>query len=561
MNGNKQSVLILGGGWVGLPVAYELRKGGYHTRVTTRKSRLIETLHRIDMEGVAFDLESPESRHERVHQLVQIGEGCSHWLLTIPPVRNQTQEFHLNWHQDVLAAASLSKIERLVILSSTSVYPDEGKMKEMDARMDSISPHSGLSLLECESVYDGSPFSCCILRLGALIGPGRHPAERALNKGWKTPHKRINATSQQDAISACIHGLFQNGMSGPYNVVTPDHPTYADFGKTCSCLGWPKSLGESSAKEPTGREVISEKIVSTGFEFETNNVLEWAKCAGGMRKKLEVPIKGQLLRCDVHYRCNAEDMLLDNPNEVVVFAHGYKGFKDWGAWDRVMDQMATSNRWAVRFDFSHNGVTELFPGEILDEEAWSQNTYHRELEELVAVANYWNSRGCMVHLMGHSRGGGIALLAAHKMERNGIPPASLSLWAAVSDFHERFPKGKALKKWKESNRIDVVNQRTGKVLFHPWSFYTSFMDRASELDIKAAASELSIPVLVAHAMDDEGVDPLEARELHSLLKKSTLWLLDAGGHTFGTKEPWPVSVLPQPMCSLIERTLEHISEA
>jgi pimeloyl-ACP methyl ester carboxylesterase len=87
------------------------------------------------------------------------------------------------------------------------------------------------------------------------------------------------------------------------------------------------------------------------------------------------------------------------------------------------------------------------------------------------------------------------------------------------------------------------------------------MDRASELDIKAAASELSIPVLVAHAMDDEGVDPSEAHELHSLLNKSTLWLLDAGGHTFGTKEPWPVSVLPQPMCSLIERTLEHISEA
>mgnify|MGYP006163117703 FL=1 len=73
MNGNKQSVLILGGGWVGLPVAHELRKVGHHVRVTTRKSRLIEKLHRLDMEGVAFDLESFESRHERVHHLVQVG--------------------------------------------------------------------------------------------------------------------------------------------------------------------------------------------------------------------------------------------------------------------------------------------------------------------------------------------------------------------------------------------------------------------------------------------------------------------------------------------------------
>ena len=53
---------------------------------------------------------------------------------------------------------------------------------------------------------------------------------------------------------------------------------------------------------------------------------------------------------------------------LVIFSHGFKGFKDWGAWGVVMDALSDSDRMAFRFDFTHNGVHPLFPEEIIETE-------------------------------------------------------------------------------------------------------------------------------------------------------------------------------------------------
>ena len=49
----------------------------------------------------------------------------------------------------------------------------------------------------------------------------------------------------------------------------------------------------------------------------------------------------------------------DNSTEkpLVIFSHGYKGFKDWGAWDLVGKEFAKNNLFFVKFNFSHNGGT------------------------------------------------------------------------------------------------------------------------------------------------------------------------------------------------------------
>ena len=42
---------------------------------------------------------------------------------------------------------------------------------------------------------------------------------------------------------------------------------------------------------------------------------------------------------------------------IVIFCHGYKGFKDWGAWDLVGKKFANNNFFFIKFNFSHNGGT------------------------------------------------------------------------------------------------------------------------------------------------------------------------------------------------------------
>ena len=48
---------------------------------------------------------------------------------------------------------------------------------------------------------------------------------------------------------------------------------------------------------------------------------------------------------------------LSNKMPLIIFCHGYKGFKDWGAWDLVAEEFANNNFFFVKFNFSHNGGT------------------------------------------------------------------------------------------------------------------------------------------------------------------------------------------------------------
>ena len=43
------------------------------------------------------------------------------------------------------------------------------------------------------------------------------------------------------------------------------------------------------------------------------------------------------------------------PKPIVIFCHGYKGFKNWGGWDIMAKQFANAGYFFVKFNFSHNG--------------------------------------------------------------------------------------------------------------------------------------------------------------------------------------------------------------
>ena len=41
--------------------------------------------------------------------------------------------------------------------------------------------------------------------------------------------------------------------------------------------------------------------------------------------------------------------------EIVLFAHGFKGFKDWGHFPLIQRYLANNGFIVVAFNFSHNG--------------------------------------------------------------------------------------------------------------------------------------------------------------------------------------------------------------
>src|ERR1700712_4940185 len=112
------------------------------------------------------------------------------------------------------------------------------------------------------------------------------------------------------------------------------------------------------------------------------------------------------------------DITYDDANPkapLVIFAHGIRGFKDWGTHNLVARYFAENGFRFLKFNFSHNGTTTDSPVDFADLIAFSDNTFSFELEDLNAVIDFACNgssipRATGVFLIGHSMGGGISII-------------------------------------------------------------------------------------------------------------------------------------------------------
>lgn len=249
-----------------------------------------------------------------------------------------------------------------------------------------------------------------------------------------------------------------------------------------------------------------------------------------------------------------------NPKPIVIFCHGYKGFKDWGAWNLVAEEFAKNGFFFIKFNFSHNGGTPENPIDFPDLDAFAEDNFTKQLLDLESVIDWIittkefvrEASVAQVNLLGHSRGGGITLLKASSNPHI----KKVATWGGVSDFESRFPKGEELEKWKKDGVRYVENGRTKQQMPHNYQFYEDFHANKDIFDLKRAVRRLPVPQLIIHAKDDETVSVKEAEQLHKWNGKSNLFLIDQGGHTFGSKHPWDQEELPSPLQEITEKTID-----
>jgi len=188
-------------------------------------------------------------------------------------------------------------------------------------------------------------------------------------------------------------------------------------------------------------------------------------------------------------------------------------------------------------DFSHNGHLEPFREDCLDEEAWSQNRYHFERDEVAWALNKIARPGTKLVVLGHSRGGAMAAAGARHFEEEGGSLSGVSLWAPVSDVFSRFPDEDGLRRWERTDRLKVVNGRTGQVLSHPFAFYTEAVNRREELSVQRAVVGLEAPVFVVHGEGDSAVDWREGLRISTWAKRGTFCPIPGADHVFGMSHP------------------------
>lgn len=244
---------------------------------------------------------------------------------------------------------------------------------------------------------------------------------------------------------------------------------------------------------------------------------------------------------------------------VIVYAHGFNGFKDWGNFNLIARQFANAGFTFLKFNFSHNGTTPEQPEDFADLDAFAANNYTRELYDLDKVLdwigdNEYNAYidSNRIGLIGHSMGGGIGIIKTSEDRRIG----ALVTWAAISECKTpwtHWPEEK-LEEWKRSGVQYYLNGRTKQQMPMHHQLYEDYQQHSDRLDIVKAAHKIEVPFLICHGSADTSVPVESAHQLHQANASSELMIVDSD-HVFGRKHPWEGAELPDAMQQVVDRNI------
>jgi pimeloyl-ACP methyl ester carboxylesterase len=248
-----------------------------------------------------------------------------------------------------------------------------------------------------------------------------------------------------------------------------------------------------------------------------------------------------------------DDALKSAP--VVIFAHGFKGFKDWGTHNLVADHFARNGFRYLKFNFSHNGTTPDHPTDFADLIAFSDNTFSIELEDLDTIIDFACSGAGMasangVFLIGHSMGGGISIIKSAEDRRI----KKLVTMASISGFRNLWPK-QSEAQWYLQGVIYMYNSRTGQQMPLKSTLLDDLDKHPLRLDIPTKAAEVQQPWLLVHGDIDPTVPLDHAKELHTAQPNAEFVIIKGGDHVLGASHPYTGDTLPTALQEFCDRAI------
>lgn len=250
---------------------------------------------------------------------------------------------------------------------------------------------------------------------------------------------------------------------------------------------------------------------------------------------------------------------------VVIYAHGFNGFKDWGNFDLIAAQFAAAGFTFIKLNFAWNGTTPEHPEDFTDPDAYGNNNYTKELDNLGSVMDWVCGEHPFaaytdtdhIYLLGHSRGGGMVLLKAAEDKR----VKAVVTWASVSEC--KTPWGswtrEKIAEWNKNGVAYITNSRTRQQMPLYYQLYENYQLHEDRLDIEKNIAALDIPVLICHGEQDAAVPVEKALQLKEWYPAAQLFLTQ-GDHVFGRKHPWPEPVLPAAMQVVVDKTISFLQE-
>lgn len=255
----KQTIGILGCGWLGLPLAKSFLEKGYLVHGTTTTKNKIQVLKKEGIVPFLLQLGTEQS----VDILSQFLDNVSILIINVPPkLKSDANTNYFDRMVEVHQAIKKSKTQKVIFVSSTSVYGAvNGKITEETVPCPVT--ESAKQLIQSENLFkNNTAIATTIIRFGGLIGLNRHPIKYLSGKtGLKNGKQSVNLIHLEDCIGVIHYIVHNENWNIVVNGVYPHHPLKKDYyTKVAQELGLPLPLYDEDNEEQ--QKIITSKYFS-----------------------------------------------------------------------------------------------------------------------------------------------------------------------------------------------------------------------------------------------------------------------------------------------------------
>lgn len=258
-------VLIVGAGYIGLPLANVLRQAQNEVFIIKRRPIELTVDHAIHpIYGDLFDLTDLPNVDAIIYLVSADGREQAFY-----------EKAYIDGPEKIIQLYRNRMPKRFIFGSSTAVYPfTEGEWVDESITLPTASEMNGKILQDAEAQI--STFHCdhVIARLGGLYGPGRYHIIDRMRKGeFKMTNHPIytNRIHQTDCISALQFIFDMLNPESIYNLVD-SHPTPVNeiVAWISTKLGVPAPTPSQTTNHfysKTNKRVSNARLLGAGFEF------------------------------------------------------------------------------------------------------------------------------------------------------------------------------------------------------------------------------------------------------------------------------------------------------
>lgn len=257
----KNTIAILGCGWLGFPLAESLIKNGYDVNGSTTSEVKLKTLKKAGIAPFWISL-SEDAIQGNIDDFLN---DIQIIIINVPPrLRGRNTENYVKKMELLYGAISKSAVKKVVFVSSTSIYGDiDGLVTEETEPKPST--ESGRQLILSEAVFQNdNKIETTIIRFGGLIGRERHPINMLSGKkGLSNGNHPINLIHLNDCIQIILSIIEKNWWNEVFNGVYPYHPMKSDYYTLKAKEKGLQVPGYTINTAKEGKTVSADKLISS----------------------------------------------------------------------------------------------------------------------------------------------------------------------------------------------------------------------------------------------------------------------------------------------------------